>query len=48
MSTSSQIKWHIAGEEEGSCNCTWGYPCQFNALLHMADVKLLDVVIAFH
>src|SRR5438552_664156 len=25
-------KWRIAGEEIGSCNCSWGCPCQFNAL----------------
>jgi hypothetical protein len=25
-------KWRIAGEEVGSCNCSWGCPCQFNAL----------------
>ena len=32
MSTSTQTKWRIAGEEVGSCNCAWGCPCQFNAL----------------
>lgn len=32
MSTSSQTKWRISGEEVGSCNCAWGCPCQFNAL----------------
>jgi hypothetical protein len=32
MSTSSQTKWHITGEEAASCNCAWGCPCQFNAL----------------
>ncbi len=32
MSTSSQTKWHISGEEAASCNCAWGCPCQFNAL----------------
>jgi hypothetical protein len=32
MSAPAQIKWRIAGEEFGSCNCDWGCPCQFNAL----------------
>jgi hypothetical protein len=27
-----KIKWRIAGEEVGNCNCSWGCPCQFNAL----------------
>src|SRR5215471_6094698 len=31
-SSGSDIKWHLAGEEIGSCNCAWGCPCQFNAL----------------
>ena len=25
------VKWRIAGEEVGGCNCAWGCPCQFNA-----------------
>ena len=28
----TKIKWRIAGEQFGSCNCNWGCPCQFNAL----------------
>ena len=24
--------WRLTGEEIGSCNCSWGCPCQFNAL----------------
>jgi hypothetical protein len=32
MSVSGKIKWHIAGEEIANCNCSWGCPCQFNAL----------------
>ncbi len=32
MSESTKIKWRIAGEEVGNCNCSWGCPCQFNAL----------------
>src|SRR2546428_1903943 len=24
--------WRLRGEEIGSCNCSWGCPCQFNAL----------------
>jgi hypothetical protein len=27
-----KTKWHICGQELGSCNCAWGCPCQFNAL----------------
>jgi hypothetical protein len=27
-----RVRWRIAGEETGSCNCAWGCPCQFNAL----------------
>ena len=32
MSTSTQTKWRIAGDEVSSCNCDWGCPCQFLAL----------------
>jgi hypothetical protein len=32
MSEPAKIKWRIAGEEFASCNCSWGCPCQFNAL----------------
>jgi hypothetical protein len=32
MSEPTKIKWRIAGEEVVSCNCSWGCPCQFNAL----------------
>jgi hypothetical protein len=32
MSEPTKIKWRIAGEEFASCNCSWGCPCQFNAL----------------
>ena len=32
MSEPTKIKWRIAGEEMVSCNCSWGCPCQFNAL----------------
>jgi hypothetical protein len=28
----AKTPWRISGEEIGSCNCTWGCPCQFNAL----------------
>jgi hypothetical protein len=28
----TKIKWRIAGEQFGSCNCDWGCPCQFMAL----------------
>jgi hypothetical protein len=31
MSEPTKIKWRIAGEEVGTCNCNWGCPCQFNA-----------------
>jgi hypothetical protein len=32
MSEPTKNKLRIAGEEVGNCNCTWGCPCQFNAL----------------
>jgi hypothetical protein len=32
MSEPTNIKWRIAGEGVESCNCSWGCPCQFNAL----------------
>jgi hypothetical protein len=32
MSDPTKIKWRIAGEEVVNCNCSWGCPCQFNAL----------------
>ena len=32
MSEPTKTKWRIAGEEVVSCNCSWGCPCQFNAL----------------
>jgi hypothetical protein len=32
MSVPTKTLWHIAGEEVVSCNCSWGCPCQFNAL----------------
>ena len=32
MSEPTKIKWRMAGEEVVSCNCSWGCPCQFNAL----------------
>ncbi len=32
MSESTKTSWRIAGEEVVSCNCSWGCPCQFNAL----------------
>jgi hypothetical protein len=32
MSEPTKIKWRIAGEEMVNCNCSWGCPCQFNAL----------------
>ena len=28
----TKIKWRIAGEQVAGCNCSWGCPCQFNAL----------------
>lgn len=31
MSELTKIKWRITGEEVGTCNCSWGCPCQFNA-----------------
>jgi hypothetical protein len=32
MSAPTKIRWRIAGEKVASCNCSWGCPCQFNAL----------------
>ena len=32
MSDPTKIKWRIAGEQVVCCNCSWGCPCQFNAL----------------
>jgi hypothetical protein len=32
MSEPTKTSWRIAGEEVVSCNCSWGCPCQFNAL----------------
>ena len=32
MATQTRTTWRIAGEEVGACNCSWGCPCQFNAL----------------
>ena len=32
MSEPTKIKWRIAGEQVVCCNCSWGCPCQFNAL----------------
>jgi hypothetical protein len=31
MGTATTTSWRMAGEELGSCNCSWGCPCQFNA-----------------
>ena len=28
----TMIDWRIQGVEIGICNCSWGCPCQFNAL----------------
>jgi hypothetical protein len=32
MTEANRTRWHISGEEIGTCNCAWGCPCQFNAL----------------
>jgi hypothetical protein len=32
MNEPTKINWQMAGEEVGHCNCSWGCPCQFNAL----------------
>lgn len=29
MAEDGQTRWHIRGEEVGSCNCVWACPCQF-------------------
>ena len=41
MSEPTKIKWRIAGEEVGNCNCSWGCPCQFNALPTNQDCAAL-------
>jgi hypothetical protein len=28
----AHVDWSIKGEEISACNCSWGCPCQFNAL----------------
>src|ERR1700730_14414454 len=28
----ADIKWHLKGRNFSHCNCTYGCPCQFNAL----------------
>jgi hypothetical protein len=41
MSEPAKIKWRIAGEEVVNCNCSWGCPCQFNALPTTGDCAAL-------
>ena len=41
MSEPAKIKWRIAGEEVANCNCSWGCPCQFNALPTTGDCEAL-------
>ena len=26
------VEWFVKGRELGNCNCSYGCPCQFNAL----------------
>ena len=41
MSEPTKIKWRITGEEVANCNCSWGCPCQFNALPTNQDCAAL-------
>ena len=43
--------WEIKGREFGNCNCSYGYPCQFNALPtpgHCRGLAVLDIEEGFH
>jgi hypothetical protein len=41
MNAPTKIKWRITGEEVVNCNCSWGCPCQFNALPTNQDCAAL-------
>jgi hypothetical protein len=44
-------KWEIKGREFGNCNCSYGCPCQFNALPthgHCRGLAVLDIETGFH
>ena len=43
--------WEIKGREFGNCNCSYGCPCQFNALPthgHCRGLAVLDIEKGFH
>jgi hypothetical protein len=43
--------WEIKGREFGNCNCSYGCPCQFNALPthgHCRGLAVLDIEEGFH
>ena len=42
-------EWEIKGREFGNCNCSYGCPCQFNALPthgHCHALAVYDIVAA--
>ena len=44
-------KWEIRGREFGNCNCSYGCPCQFNALPtygHCRGFAIVDIEKGFH
>lgn len=41
MGSSSGALWRIAGDEVGSCNCSWACPCQFDADPTNGDCRAL-------
>jgi hypothetical protein len=43
--------WEIKGREFGNCNCSYGCPCQFNALPthgHCRGLAVFDIEECFH
>jgi len=42
--TTPMIDWSIEGVEFGSCNCSYGCPCQFEALPTHGDCRGFEVV----
>src|SRR4051794_21271084 len=44
MSEPAKIKWRITGEQVVGCNCSWGCPCQFNALPTTGHCEALDAL----
>jgi hypothetical protein len=40
----SKTDWYVEGTEFGNCNCTYGCPCQFEALPSHGDCRGFEVV----